>query len=106
MQICKTKAGRGVFGKRARLGVEGCRRFRGGRHLCVARLLLGVDVPYDVVGKADHFVSCPLSHFGKPFRLGLVLECIAREINSWQKLSFISTDSMGAKTYRTDGHRP
>lgn len=52
------------------------------RYLCVSRLLFGVDMPYDVVGKANHFVSCSLGHLGEALRFGLVLERVTREVDT------------------------
>ena len=50
--------------------------------LCLAALLGGVDVPDNVVGKANDFVACPLRHFSETFRLGLVLECVAGKVDT------------------------
>lgn len=75
--------------------------------LCISRLLFRIDVPYDVVGKANHFISCSLGHLGKPFRFGLVLEWIGRKVDAWKLIiSVVSMYySIGADTYQTDGHR-
>lgn len=52
--------------------------------LCIAGLLGGVDMPYDIVGKAVDLVTSPLGHLCESFRLCLVLERIAREVDSWE----------------------
>ncbi len=48
----------------------------------VASLLVGIDVPDHVIGQAEDLVSCPLGHLGEAFRFGLVLECVAGEVDS------------------------
>lgn len=45
-------------------------------------LLGGVDVPDDVAGQADDLVPGPLGHLRETFRLGLVLEGVAREVDA------------------------
>jgi len=50
--------------------------------LCVTALLIGVDVPDDVVGQAVDAVPGALGHLGEAFCLGLVLEGVAREVDS------------------------
>lgn len=51
--------------------------------LYVPALLFGVDVPHDVVWQANDLVACPSRHFGEAFRLGLVLEGVARKVDAW-----------------------
>lgn len=46
----------------------------------VARFLVGVDVPDDVVRKTVHAIAGTLCHFRKAFCLGLVLEGVAGEV--------------------------
>ena len=45
-------------------------------------LLGGVNVPDDVTGQADDLVSGPFRHLCETFRLGLVLEGVAREVDT------------------------
>jgi hypothetical protein len=51
--------------------------------LFVAALLLGVDMPNNVVGEAVDAVTRTLGHLGKTFGLGLVLEGVAGEVDPW-----------------------
>lgn len=55
--------------------------------LYIAALLLGVNVPHNVVGEANHLVAGPPSHLGEPLRLGLVLESVARKVDSCPRAS-------------------
>jgi len=50
--------------------------------LCVAALLLGVDMPNDVVGQADDLVTRPLGHLSEAFGFRLVFKGIGGEVNS------------------------
>jgi hypothetical protein len=50
--------------------------------LSVARLLVGVSVPNNVVGQAEHLLACTSGHLCEAFRLGLVLEGVRGEINA------------------------
>ena len=50
--------------------------------LCVARFLLGVNVPDDVVGQAKDAVAGPLGHLRKAFGVGLVLEGVSGEVDA------------------------
>lgn len=50
--------------------------------LSVAGLLVGISVPYNVVGQAVHLFACTLGHLCEAFCLGLVLEGVGREINA------------------------
>ena len=52
----------------------------------IPRLLLGIDMPDDIVGQAVDAVAGPLGHFREPFRLRLVLECVAGEIDAYTNL--------------------
>ena len=52
------------------------------RALCVAGLLLGVNVPDHIVGETVHSVAGALGHLGEAFGLGLVLESIAGKVNA------------------------
>lgn len=58
--------------------------------LCVATLLLGVDVPDDVVGKTNDLVAGALGHLGETFGLGLVLESVAREVDAYGLLAGVA----------------
>jgi len=49
---------------------------------CVSRLLLSVDVPNNVVGQTNNTVAGTLGHFGEAFCFRLVLEGVAREVDS------------------------
>lgn len=49
---------------------------------CVSRLLFGINVPDNVVWQTIDAIAGALGHLGKAFSLGLVLECIAREIDA------------------------
>lgn len=55
------------------------------RRLCVAGLLVRVDVPYDVVRQTVDPISCPLGHLGETFRLCLVLEGIGGEVDAYSE---------------------
>lgn len=59
------------------------RRRRRSKKEVLARFLVRVDVPDDVVGEADDFVFCALGHLGEALCLGLVLECVAGEVDAW-----------------------
>lgn len=48
----------------------------------VARLLIRVDVPHDVVGQTDDLVAGTLRHLGESFGLGLVLKRVRGEIDT------------------------
>lgn len=50
--------------------------------LSVAGLLVGVSVPYDVVGQAKHLLACTLGHLCEAFCLGLVFEGVRGEIDA------------------------
>jgi len=50
--------------------------------LNVTRLLIGVDMPNHVVGKANNLVPSALGHASEPFRFGLVFESIGGEIDT------------------------
>lgn len=50
---------------------------------CVSRLLLSIDMPDDVIRQTDNSVTGTLGHLSKSFRLGLVLEGVAWEVDSW-----------------------
>jgi hypothetical protein len=56
-------------------------------HLCVAGLLVGVNMPDDVVRETNDFVSGALGHLCETFCLGLVLEGVAREVDAYQIMS-------------------
>lgn len=49
----------------------------------VPLFLLRVDVPDDVVREPDDLVARSFGHLGETLCLGLVLECVAGEIDSW-----------------------
>ncbi len=66
-----------VFEKR---GARGIKRLR------VSGLLLGVDVPHDVIWKTKHLVAGTLSHLSEALCFCLVLEGIAGEINPFYSL--------------------
>ena len=48
----------------------------------IAGLLVRIDVPDDVVGQSVDAVAGPLGHFGEALGLGLVLECVGREVDT------------------------
>lgn len=48
----------------------------------VTRLLVSVDVPYDIIGQSDDLIASTLSHLGESFRLSLVLKGVCGEINA------------------------
>jgi len=50
--------------------------------LSVAGLLVGVSVPYDVIGQTEYLFACTLGHLCEAFCLGLVLEGVRGEINA------------------------
>lgn len=50
--------------------------------LCVSTLLVGVDMPHDVVGEADDLEACPLGHLGEALCLRLVFEGVAGEVDA------------------------
>jgi len=57
------------------------------RGLEIPALLLGVDVPDDVVGQAPDAVPGALGHFGEALGFGLVLEGVGGEVDSWVVLA-------------------
>jgi hypothetical protein len=75
-------------------------------NLCVSGLLFGVDMPYDIVRQTNDFVTSSLGHFGKAFRLGLVFESVAREIDAFRSiLDPVTCTVTKPSTYLTDAHR-
>jgi hypothetical protein len=60
---------------------------QGGSALRIAGLLLGINMPNDVIRKTYHLISCAFGHLGKTLGLGLILEGVAREVDTWHKLS-------------------
>lgn len=50
--------------------------------LSVPWLLLGIDMPDDVVRKSDDLVPCALGHLGEPLSLGLVLKRVTGEVDA------------------------
>lgn len=50
----------------------------------VAGLLVGVDVPDHVVGQTDNLVAGALGHLGESLGLGLVLEGIRGEVDTYR----------------------
>jgi hypothetical protein len=48
----------------------------------IARFLVGVSVPYDVIRQAVDFFARAPGHFGETFCLGLVLESVRGEVNA------------------------
>lgn len=50
--------------------------------LCVARFLVRVDMPDDVVRETNDFVSGSLGHLCETLRLGLVLEGVGGEVDT------------------------
>ena len=50
--------------------------------LRIPRLLLRIDMPDYVIRQPDDFIPRPLGHFGESFRLGLVFEGVAGEIDA------------------------
>ena len=48
----------------------------------IALLLLGVNVPDNIVGQADHLIPRALGHLCKALGLGLVLEGVARKVDA------------------------
>lgn len=63
--------------------------------LCVARLLVRVDMPDNVVGQSDDLVSCPLRHLRESFCFGLVLESITWEVDTLQIRISIDSGNRG-----------
>jgi len=53
-----------------------------GNPLHVAALLLGVDMPHNIVWQAVDTISSSLGHLGEPFGLCLVLKCVAWEVDA------------------------
>lgn len=48
----------------------------------VTRLLLGINVPDDIVGQTIYFVTSALRHLGESLGFGLVLESVRGEVDS------------------------
>lgn len=55
--------------------------------LRITGLLLGVDMPDNVIRQAVNTISRPLCHLRKSFRLGLVFKGVAGEIDAWWDFS-------------------
>jgi hypothetical protein len=55
--------------------------------LCVATLLLRVNMPDHIIWQAVDFVAGPLSHLCETFSLCLVLKGIARKVNAYCGIS-------------------
>lgn len=81
----------GCPGETTRIGPRGWEYARGSSiiprpaacALCVAGLLLGVNVPDHIVGETVDAVAGALGHLGEALGLGLVLESIAGEVDAW-----------------------
>lgn len=58
--------------------------------LRVPGLFLGVNVPDDVVWKTVDLVTGTLGHLRESFRLGLIFESVAREVDTLIVVSFSS----------------
>ena len=71
----------------------------------IARLLLGVDVPDDVVRQSHDLVPGSLGHLGEALRLGLVLEGIAGEVDASRRVS-ASAGALVIPTYLIDARPP
>lgn len=73
--------------------------------LSVAFGLFSVVMPDDIIGQSVNLIAGALGHLGKPFRLGLVLKRIGREIDTWVELDGGHDDGQDL-TYPIDAHRP
>lgn len=51
----------------------------------VPRLLFRVDVPDNVVGKTNDLVASTLGHLGEALGLGLVLESVGGEVDTYTR---------------------
>ena len=49
---------------------------------CIARLLIRVDMPNNIVRETNNLVAGSFCHFGKTFGLCLILKCICWEVDS------------------------
>jgi hypothetical protein len=80
------------------------------KRLRVSALFLGIDMPHNVVGKANDLVASALCHLSKAFGLGLVLERVARKIDAYDaqtsQLSSIPLMGVSGFTYLTGGRLP
>ena len=50
-------------------------------------LLIGIDVPDDVIRETDDLIPGSLGHLGKALCLGLVLERVAGEVDTFRGVS-------------------
>jgi hypothetical protein len=50
--------------------------------LRITGLLVGIDMPNNVIWQTNYFISRPLSHLRESFRLSLILKCVAWEVDS------------------------
>lgn len=48
----------------------------------IALLLLGVNMPHNVVGQTNDLISSSFSHFSETLGFRLVLKSVAREVNA------------------------
>lgn len=71
----------------------------------VAGLLVGVDMPNDVVGQANDLVASALGHLGETLGFGLVLERVRGEVDAF-KQSEHSSSNQSVSTYLCGAHRP
>ena len=49
---------------------------------CIARLLIRVDMPNNIVRETNNLVAGSFCHFGKTFGLCLILKCVCWEVDS------------------------
>lgn len=54
--------------------------------LRISTLLLGINMPNDVVGQTVDAIACALSHLRETLSLGLVLKGVAREVDAYKQL--------------------
>jgi hypothetical protein len=50
--------------------------------LRIARFLVSINVPDDIIGQAINTITSALGHLGKAFSLGLILKGVAREVDA------------------------
>lgn len=63
--------------------------FLGAANLClsITRFLLSVNVPHNIIRQTVHAVTSSLGHFREALRLGLVLEGVAGEVDTFDPLA-------------------
>lgn len=66
--------------------------------LYVATLLIGINMPYDIIRKTDDFKASTFRHLGKSFGFGLVLEGVSGKVDTCKSLAQTKKRDIGNHT--------